>query len=395
MFCQPLHTLEHERDMYIVLYPPVGEIIARWSAALLVGYQGDLTSSPTIWASDSDGHLDRIPFDIHGASIINIRSVAGGFDKSLVVGGNAVSADSRRAGFVAWISPDRERRKIIQTEPFRAEAVALDANGVIWAAGHTVDPQSGLATASSLVYRYDPSGGLLSSVQLRDPDGTESGFAEMSSHLMASKDRVGWLTSATEYVEFTLDGTIRDRFAPPWKDEKVRGAAALPGWGLSDNGDVVLEKRPDERKRIGILALDRIRRVWVPVALPAHSPEALGMVLGFDRATLVLVQSGSLERLAPARFMPPAARVERALVRDEHRLARVVGCTSRARVPGPAWARRMIEIGHASRLKNRVWCGIVMPVKALGRPNRAGSCGNTEAHEPIHLFSQEVTHVGS
>jgi hypothetical protein len=215
-----------------------------------------------------------------------------------VVGGNAVSSDSRRSGFVAWISPDRQQRKIIQTEPFRPEAVVLDANGVIWAAGYTVDGETGYEIGGGLLRRYDVSGAMLSSYQLRNPDGSES-FNLMSSRLMASKDRVGWLTLITEYIEFTLDGAIRDRFQGLWQGDKVKNIRWLSGWGLSENNDLILEKKPDEQGHVEVVALDRGKRAWVPVSLPAHSPVKPGMVAGFDGATLVLSQKDVVERLRP------------------------------------------------------------------------------------------------
>jgi hypothetical protein len=296
---QPMPLLEHERDMHFSLFPPVGELVTRWSGRLLLGLQYNQTNSPVISAGDADEHVERILFDVPGASIVNIWSVGGGFDKSIAVGGDAVSADSRRAGFVAWISPDRQQRKIIQTEPFRAQAIVLDAKGIIWAAGHIIDGETGSVSAGGIVRRYSADGGMLSSIQVREADGTETSWSQMSSVLMASKNRVGWLTASTEYVEFTLGGAISDRFQALWLGDRSKSTANLLGWGLSWNNDVILEKLRDQRGLVEVLALDRARGAWIPVSLPAHSPQHPGRVLGFDRVTLVLAQQDVMERLAP------------------------------------------------------------------------------------------------
>jgi len=272
--------------------------MTRWSGALLVGYQDSPSDSPLISAVDRSEKYDRISLQIPGASTISVASVGGGFDGSLVAGGNVIDGNRHRAGFIAWYSSDREQQNLIRTEPFAVEAVAIDARGVIWAAGDTEDGETG-KSAGSILRRYDVFGRMLSSFQLRNADGTLSGWCDMSSRLMASKDRVGWLTSRTEYVEFSLDGAIRDRFEGPSTTFPWKGIQYLLGWALSQNNDVIVQKLFMGESRTEVVALDRGKRAWVAVTLPVRTPGEGQRVLGFDGATLVLQRRDCLERLKP------------------------------------------------------------------------------------------------
>jgi hypothetical protein len=189
----------------------------------------------------------------------------------------------------------------------------LDAKGIIWAAGHIINEENGWVAAGGLVRRYSADGVMLSSTQVREVDGTETSWSQLSSVLMASKNRVGWLTASTEYIEFTLDGAISERFPGLWPISKrtrnLKSIGDLLGWGLSQNNDLILEKVQDQRGLVEVVALDRMSRAWIPVSLPAHSPVHPGRVLGFDGVTLVLAQQDVLERLRPvARSAQGSAR---------------------------------------------------------------------------------------
>jgi hypothetical protein len=290
---QRVPVFEHERDMYI----SAGRFVPQWSGTLIVGFEDNLTNAPLVDAIDRDLNRDGISFEIPGANLINIRGVGGGFDGSILVGGNAFSGDSRRAGFIAWIPPDRRRRTLIQTEPFRPEAVVMAADGVIWAAGLIWDGKEGRNNTHSVVQRYDTTGKLLSSLQVpgAKSDSHMAGMADGSSHLLASKNRVGWLTNGYEYVEFSLDGTMLDRFDGPQES----GVVGFAGWGLSAENQVVLGLAIGNGSKV--MALDRVARSWAPMPLPGHQPGEWVRVIGFDGATLAVDKNpGIIERLKQA-----------------------------------------------------------------------------------------------
>lgn len=273
-------AFEHEREMYVSSW----HHLPVWSGRLLLRLEDNLTSGPLVDAVDRDLNHDAISFEIPGANLINIRGLGGGADGSILVGGNAFSGDSRRAGFIALISPDRKRRTLIQTEPFRPEGVALAADGTIWAVGLVFDGKEGRQNTHNVIQRYDASGKMLSSMQVPKAKAFPNDplIADANSDLMASKDRVGWLTNGCEYVESSLDGTILARFDGPAED-----VLDLRGVALSDANDVLVAKAIGDRTVF--LTLDRAARSWVPVPMRGRDrPGAQARVFGFDGTTLVV-----------------------------------------------------------------------------------------------------------
>jgi hypothetical protein len=284
-------AFEHERDMYV----SSGNHLPTWSGRLLLRFEDNLTSAPLVDAVDRDLNHDAISFEIPGATLINIRGLGGGSDGSILVGGNAFSKDSRRSGFIAWISPDRKRRTLIQTEPFRPEAVVLATDGTIWAAGHIFDGVEGWHNTYNVIQRYDGAGKMLSSMQVPQARAAANvgNEADMSSRLVVSKDRVGWMTNGCEYIEFSLDGAILQRFDGPPETEGY----LVHGVALSEGNDLILARAGG-----AVLAFDRTASSWVPVSIPGRKPGEDVWVLGFDGTTLVVDRDrGILGRFKLAR----------------------------------------------------------------------------------------------
>ena len=120
-----------------------------------------------------------------------------------------------------------------------------------------------------MLRRFDDSGNLLSSVNLRV--GSRGGIT----YLRASRDRVGWVTEKNEYLEFSLDGAERGRYegppglydGPPGDDQYQ-----ITGVALSDASEgiatrISVKQRQGLQDKSEILFLDRNARKWIPVAL--------------------------------------------------------------------------------------------------------------------------------
>jgi hypothetical protein len=58
---------------------------------------------------------------------------------------------------------------------------------------------------------------MLSSMEVPDAKARAAAGneADSPSRLVSSNDRVGWMTNGSEYIEFSLDGTILQRFDGP------------------------------------------------------------------------------------------------------------------------------------------------------------------------------------
>jgi hypothetical protein len=98
---------------------------------------------------------------------------------------------------------------------------------------------------------------------------------------MASKDRLGWLTRACEYIEFSFDGVEVGRYGCPGGYSDFH---QIGGVGLSPANDLVIGA--SWATPLGPLELDRATSTWkrVPVLEDSGTTRR---ILGFDGLTLM------------------------------------------------------------------------------------------------------------
>jgi hypothetical protein len=268
------------------------KILPRWAGKYYVEVQDIESKAPLFNLTDSAGHNERVVFQLPDTPYIYALGYNVGTDGSIAVIGNAPEGKNSDAEFIAWISPDRKRQTVVQAYPFVPEAVAVAADGTIWS-----------VISGNVIRRYDTSGKLLSSlavVGLRCPPPDTPGDASRNSRLEASQDRVGWFTSADQYLEFSLDGKEIGRFEGP------------PGWGspaidpnlthwyhqfaLSADNQPVISGRTRDGRTLRIVAFDRNAQVWKPVSLPGENADRV-ILLGFDGTELVTISADRLDTL--------------------------------------------------------------------------------------------------
>jgi hypothetical protein len=126
-----------------------------WNGALVIIEHNGL-AAPTIHSFDLTGaEMPPIVFAIPGANETRIERVAYGKDGTYAVCGRAFDANGKGGGFVAWISPDRQNTKVIQTFPYIPYSIVMTADGSTWtqgfeiAHGHESDPAVNLEHGSS------------------------------------------------------------------------------------------------------------------------------------------------------------------------------------------------------------------------------------------------------
>jgi hypothetical protein len=241
----------HERDVAT----QVGESVPAWSGGALVGVDFNRSKTPIVYAADREGRREEIGVDLPGAMTVFVRGAVSGSDGVMAVIGYEENAD--RAGhFLVLISPDRQRRTVIQISPYVAQLVTIAGDGTIWTVGGLRSDVRD-ETKVNILKRYDTSGKELSSLHVRAraragiwPD------AVSSSYLVASRDRVGWFTNGCEYIEFSLDGREIERFdGPPGV-----GIKQVSGVGLDAENGFFVGRKGDHT--FEVLALDRISRGW-------------------------------------------------------------------------------------------------------------------------------------
>ncbi|HKS66321.1 MAG TPA: hypothetical protein VJR26_03725 [Candidatus Acidoferrales bacterium] len=257
---------------------------AEWTGGDLVVTQDRFSASPTLTTFDSDGkEVSKFVFTIPGAGLINIydNSVALGKDGSLAIVGTAYSNDSRGAAFVAWLSPDRGHQTLIRSTSFFPEAVVMPSDGTIWVSGYNKDTRRNDRN-HEVMRRYDRNGNLLGSVlplSNAKRDSTNAPKWRLSSILISLGDRVGWyLPSEEAYVEFSLDGSLVNRFkGPPYQVGEVISLAAC------QNGNVFAATK--NAKNWGVFSLRRERGDWT--FIPRE--QKWGLLLGCDGTHLVSI----------------------------------------------------------------------------------------------------------
>jgi hypothetical protein len=144
----------------------------------------------------------------------------------------------------------------------------------------------------NVLRHYTPTGLLLASTSVRGVRQSNSGMYRVSdiSALMASNDRIGWLTGACQYIEFSFDAVQPGRYACPngyTKFNDVSGVALSSANDLLVGGKWLAPLAP--------LELDRTTNTWKPVPVSGDSGNTRN-ILGFDGLTLVTTSMSSSMR---------------------------------------------------------------------------------------------------
>jgi hypothetical protein len=231
----------------------------------------------------------------------SVWQVSSGSDGALAAVGYTLSGSSQFSDFIVWISPDRKRQVVTRVSPFHPYAVTVAPDGTIWAVGPVKQENSRNDLYTNVLRRYDASGNLLRSVILNGLQ-RHNGRAVVAdgSDLMASQDRVGWLTNTCEYIEFSFDAVELGRYACP----TTKYDGSVGGFALSYGGDAVVGG--SQRSLWAPLELDRASRTWVPIQAPSDGYR-FAAILGFDGTTLVtLSEAAKLRRLSWQALAPGA-----------------------------------------------------------------------------------------
>jgi len=279
---------------------PIGQVNLvnpSWSGGGILGVEKNRTYQPIIWTIDRSGTKEEVTFSTPGRESLDLLALGRSSDGTIALGGYMMGSDWH--GFLGIIPPDRGKPIIVQTWPYAPRALVIAPDGVIWTVGWYVDLDKN-ERAYNILKRFDKSGTVLSSIAMKVKGGPAGGpDASDRSTLRASADRVGWLTTGPEYIEFTPGGKEVSRFEqPPWGSPRELWKTMA----FHDN-DVLAATWQAEGG--SMWTLDRMKRKWIPLHL---APEAVRgqMVLGMDGEELVTsVWSSGLCRIA--RYAIPQA----------------------------------------------------------------------------------------
>lgn len=266
-----------------------GDLPPHLRGGVIIGVEHARSATPQIRTTNRDGTTDRFYFAIPGASFINIDDIARTEDGTMAVVGYAVSDPGQAATFLAVITADKKLKTLVQLPPYFPHVVTITPDHVIWTIGWIRVGDRVLQY--NLLKRFDLSGNVLSSepIGVRPrPKSPAHSDVSAASCLAASPDRVGWLTTAGEYLEFALDGHEITRIDTPEREHFV--GVAVASLSISSNNDAIISYW--NGKTVQLWSLDREARTWISADLGRGS-SAWYHPLGFDGETLVLQSSNS------------------------------------------------------------------------------------------------------
>jgi len=273
-----------------VLIPMTGHV-PRWTNNRLAGCD-HCDGAPILYTADQWGDRGTTVLGIPGSDFTSVYDVAAGSDGSLAAVGLAMSGDSRMGTFIAWIAPDRSRQVITRVWPYSPTVAAIAPDGTIWTVGAMMNDTPRVVYPNVLRH-YAPSGQLLAStiVGRTRPTAPNAYKVSETSALMVSSDRVGWLTSACQYLEFSFDAVELGRYGCPNGYSSIH---KIGGVALS-SADDLLVGGSHEVGPLALLELDRATNTWNPVQVLQDSGKT-NTLLGFDGLTLITEAVGPLLR---------------------------------------------------------------------------------------------------
>ena len=272
------HSLSLDQDNLSFPSPLMGHM--RWTGNRLAGCDF-CDSRPVLWTVDRQGNRTFVAFEIPEAASTTVRDVAAGLDGSLTAVGWAISGDSRMGSFIAWISPDSAHQVITRVWPYCPQVVTVGPDGTGWTVGAMMNDNY-RQVYPNVLRHYTPSGQLLASTIVRNVRPNSGGTYQVSevSALMASTDRIGWLTQTCQYIEFSFEATQLGNYTCP---NGYRRIIDIGGVALSSADDILVGKW---LAPLAPLELDRATNTWKPVPVP-HDSGNTRTLLGFDGLTLV------------------------------------------------------------------------------------------------------------
>jgi hypothetical protein len=273
------HGLVAAQDNTYFAFPVMGRM--HWTGNRLAGCEY-CDSNPILWAVDRQGRREAVAFQISGADHTYVYEVASGSDGSLTAVGLATSGDVITGNFIAWISPDTTRQVVTRVWPFSPNVVTVASDGTIWTVGAVMNDNFREVNPNVLRH-YTPAGQLLASTIVRGTRPNSGGAYRVSSisALMASNDRIGWLTDVCQYFEFSFEPVQLGSYSCPNRYTKINDVG---GVALSSANDLLLGSK--WLAPLAPLELDRASKTWKPVPVARDSGNTRN-ILGFDGLTLV------------------------------------------------------------------------------------------------------------
>jgi hypothetical protein len=249
--------------------------LGKWSHGSYIRLDKSQLAVPAFYTFSPDGKLlSSVDFTIPNAERVYVDDFDIGLDHSIIVCGDAWSADGQVAYFIARVSSDGQKSQLIRTTPYWPHLISVAPDGTIWTVGsEIVFNKAGQAAKvnpeANVLRHFNLSGALIESAFPKSAFSNTTQF--MKGYLVATKDRVGWYEGTTgsgEYTELLLATKVTNRYAglPGGITDRVSG------FTLTDNDQVFLTHdvwAGNARQRV-LYTLDRSAGNWSVIPWPTN-----------------------------------------------------------------------------------------------------------------------------
>ncbi len=272
----------------------------RWDRGFWIMFKRsyDPGREPQVWSYDRDGKLVIPKTDIRfpDARYAILRSVAATGDGGVVASAELWNAAGEVATVLCSIAPGGRITRVVRTDSFFGDDLAVAPNGHIWAFGTPPLLYKEKTAEYDTLAHYDRDGKLLGRHLPRAGFGVP--YSPTLTHnlgisrVVASPTRVGVFSArAQQWIEFSSSGELLDRFTLPPPAGPDGKAAETPEVVMTESGAVygyfLVSPKPGGKFYSGLHQLDRANRKWVLVPRERFM-EGFGGLFGFEGNSVIL-----------------------------------------------------------------------------------------------------------
>src|ERR1043166_3523359 len=141
--------------------------LRKWQNGLLLTFDDGRRFPARVYGYDRIGQeVINVPITIQDAARVIIYDTAASTTKTVAVSGDAgvsqiIAGVPAMRAFIAWISPQNQINRIIETYPYVAVSLAFATDDTLWAFGRQVDPGALHSGPHPMLRHNDQNGALL------------------------------------------------------------------------------------------------------------------------------------------------------------------------------------------------------------------------------------------
>lgn len=219
-----------------ISYDWAANFVPRWSGGGLLSVEGESSSSPVVRAFGSDGfQIAALPVIIPNATLVVIYAASRGVTGLIAATGAFKGSQGRHGAFVAIFPPDGGSEKIVMTNPYVPDLIAVAADGTFWTSGRTSGNQN--AATAGVLWHFDQNGRKLGSAVHQKDISSQRNIADPGNQMAASSTRIAWLCPKEgRYMEISVAGAEITNIPVSF-----RNGEEVVGFALTEEGQAFVQ----------------------------------------------------------------------------------------------------------------------------------------------------------